>query len=233
MSGTPGGRSAEKLLAGAFPFLQALPRKALEPLLDRAVTKSLAAGDVLVREGKECAYLPLVVEGALRVYKTSETGRELTLYRITRGESCVLTATCILSSGSFPAIAEAEKAVEVVLVPAPLLVRLVDEHAEWRRFVFGLYSKRLESVITLVEEVAFRRMDARLAGWLTAHAEGSPPVAAATHGGIAAELGTSREVVSRILEDFETRGIVETLRGKVRILDPGALHDAAGGSAAV
>jgi CRP/FNR family transcriptional regulator len=145
----------------------------------------------------------------------------------------VLTATCILNGGSFPAVAEAEKAAEVVLVPAALLVRLVDEHAEWRRFVFGLYSKRLESVITLVEEVAFQRMDARLAGWLGARAEGSPPVAAATHGGIAAELGTSREVVSRILEDFETRGMVRILRGKVRILDPGALQDAAGGSAAV
>jgi CRP/FNR family transcriptional regulator, anaerobic regulatory protein len=233
VSGAEEGRSTRELLKSAFPFLKALPGKALESFLARAAWKGLAAGEVLVREGRECVYLPFVLTGALRVYKRSEAGRELTLYRITRGESCVLTATCILNGGSFPAVAEAEKAAEIALVPAQLLVHLVDEHAEWRRFVFGLYSKRLESVITLVEEVAFRRMDSRLAGWLVARAEGSPPAAAATHSRIAGELGTSREVVSRILEDFEAQGIIETLRGKVRILDQKALRDRTGDSDAV
>ncbi len=220
-------------MAGAFPFLKALPRQALQPFVANAARKSLASGEVLVREGRECAYLPFVLDGALRVYKRSESGRELTLYRIARGESCVLTATCILNGGSFPAVAEAERPTQVVLIPAPLLVRLVDEHPQWRRFVFGLYSKRLESVITLVEEVAFQRMDTRLAGWLLARAEGSPPSAGATHAGMAAELGTSREVVSRILQDFEAQGIVETLRARVRILDPQALRDRAGTSSAL
>lgn len=213
--------------------MKALPRQAREPLLARAVRKSLAPGEVLVREGRQCAALPFVVEGVLRVYKVSRGGRELTLYRIARGESCVLTATCILDGGSFPAVAEAETASQAVLVPAPLLARLVDEHREWRRFVFGLYAKRLESVITLVEEVAFQRVDARLAAWLLARAGGSPPAAAVTHAGMAAELGTSREVVSRVLEDFRAQGIVETLRGKVKVLDPAALRERAGSSAAL
>lgn len=217
----------------AFPFLKTLPRKALDPLLGQGVHKSLEPGQVLVRGGRECSYLPFVLEGALRVYKASETGRELTLYSIERGESCVLTATCILNGGIFPAVAEAAKASELILLPARLLVRLVDEHPEWRRFVFGLYMKRLESVITLVEEVAFQRIDSRLAGWLLKNAPGSPPMVTATHSRIASELGTSREVVSRILEDFEARGLLATLRGKVRILRSEALREKAGDSLSV
>jgi CRP/FNR family transcriptional regulator len=214
-------------LQKAFPLFQELPRRSLGPLLAQAISKSLEPGQVLVRHGTECRYLPLVLKGALRVYKASDTGRELTLYRIERGESCILTATCILNGSRFPAVAEAEGATELALLPAGLLLRLVDEQAEWRRFVFGLYSKRLESVITLVEEVAFRHMDSRLAAWLLKTAAGSPGVVTATHSRIASELGTSREVVSRILKDFQALGLLTTLRGRVRILHPDRLREKA------
>jgi CRP/FNR family transcriptional regulator len=186
---------------------------------------------VLVRDGTECRYLPLVLKGALRIYKTSDTGRQLTLYRIERGESCILTATCILNGNRFPAVAEADGATELVLLPAGLLLRLVDEQPVWRRFVFGLYSKRLETMITLVEEVAFQHMDSRLAGWLLKAATGSPGVVTATHGRIASELGTSREVVSRILKDFQTEGLLTTLRGRVHILRPAQLREKASDAA--
>ena len=158
-------------------------------------------------------------------FKTSETGRELTLYRIERGESCILSATCILHGGSFPAIAEAEGATEILLVPAPLLTRLVEENAEWRRFMFGLYSKRLENVLTLVEEVAFHHMDARLAAYLLKHAAGQRRAVTRTHGEIAAELGTSREVVTRILKDFEAGGLIATSRGRIQVRQPIALQE--------
>ena len=94
-------------------------------------------------------------------------------------------------------------------------MHLVEEHAEWRRFVFGLYAKRLDIVLSLVEEIAFSHIDARIAAFLLKSAAGRDHAVARTHGEIAAELGTSREVVTRILKDFESRGTIETLRGKI------------------
>ena len=152
-------------------------------------------------------------------------GREITLYRIEKGESCVLSATCILNGGGFPAIAEAEGATDVVLLPAQLLTRLVEDNAEWRQFMFGLYAKRLEDVLTLVDEVAFHHMDARLAAHLVRQAGERQKVVTATHGEIASELGTSREVVTRILSDFEAGGLIETSRGRIRILRADALRE--------
>jgi CRP/FNR family transcriptional regulator len=205
-------------LSESFPFLQSVPRASREAFLAQAVRKSLAHKQVLIRDGNDCAYLPFVLEGTLRVFKTSETGKELTLYRVERGESCILTATCILNGARFPAIAEAEGSTDVLLAPARLLVRFVEDHAEWRRFVFGLYSKRLEIVLSLVEEVAFRHVDARIAGYLLNFATGQEGAVNRTHSEIASELGTSREVVTRILRDFEAGGMIETFRGKIVIL---------------
>ena len=193
-------------LLASFPFLATVPRASREAFVAQAIRKSLEPRQVLVRDGNECAYLPFVLKGTLRVFKTSETGREITLYRIERGESCILTATCILNGSRFPGIAEAEGSTDVLLAPARLLVRLVEEHAEWRRFVFGLYAKRLDIVLSLVEEIAFSHIDARIAAFLLKSAAGKDHSVARTHGEIAAELGTSREVVTRILKDFESRG---------------------------
>jgi CRP/FNR family transcriptional regulator, anaerobic regulatory protein len=216
-----------------FPFLQSVPQISRRAFLAQAVRKTLEDKQVIVRDGNECAYLPLVLEGTLRVFKTSETGKELTLYRIERGESCILTATCILNGNSFPAIAEAEKRTEVLLAPARLFVRFVEEYPEWRRFVFGLYSKRLEIVLSLVEEVAFHHIDSRIAAYLLKSAKGQEGVVSRTHSEIASELGTSREVVTRILRDFEAEGMIQTLRGKIKILGTANLEKKSGISPAV
>ncbi len=209
-------------LIDAFPFFESLPMRSREEVLARATRKSLNDGEMLVRDGNECAYLPFILKGALRVFKTSESGKELTLYRIERGDSCILTTTCILNGGRFPAFAQAEGPTEVLLLPARVLSRLVEESPEWRRFVFGLYSKRLEAVLSLVEEVAFHHVDTRIAAYLLkAQRDGR---VSATHGAIADELGTSREVVSRILKDFEARGLIEISRGMIRILDDASLR---------
>jgi CRP/FNR family transcriptional regulator, anaerobic regulatory protein len=213
-----------KRILGAFPIFAALPPKTREALLSNAVTKKLESKQVLVRDGGECRYLPFVVEGTLRLYKTSPAGREITLYRIQKGESCILSATCILNEGSFPAIAEAEGPTEVLLVPSQVIAEYVDDNPDWRRFLFGLYAKRLDEVLTLVDEVAFHHMDSRLAAWLVRHSAGSPGTVGATHGQIADELGTSREVVTRILADFEADGLIETSRGRVRLSRPEGLR---------
>jgi len=203
-----------------FPFFSTLPPKTRDAVLSRAVTKKLTDKQVLVRDGGECSWLPFVLEGTLRLYKTSPAGREITLYRIKKGESCILSATCIMNGGSFPAVAEAEGATEILLVPSKLIAENVEDNPDWRRYLFGLYAKRLEEVLTLVDEVAFHHMDARLAAWLLRHASGSPSVVSATHVRIADELGTSREVVTRILMDFEADALIETSRGRIRLRRP-------------
>lgn len=200
-----------------FPFFAALPQKTQKALLDRAVLKKLAHKEVLVRNGAECSYLPFVLEGTLRLYKTSAAGRSITLYRIEKGQSCILSATCILTDGSFPAVAEAEGATEVLLLPAKLLTDAIDENPDWRRFLFGLYAKRLDDVLVLVDEVAFHHMDARLAAYLVKNASARHLLVDRTHVEIADELGTSREVVTRILKDFEADALIETSRGRIRV----------------
>jgi CRP/FNR family transcriptional regulator, anaerobic regulatory protein len=204
-------------LLESFPFLSTVPRASREAFLSHATRKSLEHKEMLARDGTECGYLPFVLEGTLRVFKSSVGGREITLYRIERGESCILTATCILNDSRFPAYAEAEGRTELLLAPSRLLMGLVDEHAEWRRFVFGLYAKRLDNVLSLVEEVAFQHIDERIAAYLLKFAAGREGAVTRTHGEIAAELGTSREVVTRILRDFEAAGSIETLRGRILV----------------
>jgi CRP/FNR family transcriptional regulator, anaerobic regulatory protein len=215
-------------LIETFPFFSTLPPRSRDAILSKAVGKKLAHKQVLASGGAECAYLPFVLDGTLRIYKASESGREITLYRIERGESCVLSATCILNGGGFPAIAEAEGDTEVALLPARLFTRLVEDNVLWRRFMFDLYAKRLENVLTLVDEVAFHHMDSRLAAHLVRQAGTRQKVVTMTHGEIAAELGTSREVVTRILSDFEADGLIATSRGRIRIHKPDVLRERGG-----
>ncbi len=214
-----------KRVLEVFPFFSTLPAATRDLLLSRAVTKKLSHKEVLVRDGGECRYLPFVLEGTLRLFKTSPGGREITLYRIEKGESCILSATCILTDGSFPAIAEAEGETEILLIPSQLIADTVEDHPEWRRFLFGLYARRLEDVLMLVDEVAFHHVDARLAAWLLKHA--SAARVDRTHGEIADELGTSREVVTRILKDFESDGLIETSRGRIRLIQADRLRERA------
>jgi CRP/FNR family transcriptional regulator len=167
--------------------------------------------------------MALLLSGSVRVYKIGESGREITLYRLGPGRSCILTASCIVNDLAFPAHAMVEENVEALVVPAPVFQDWVSRHEVWRKYVFALASQRLANVIMLIEEVAFGRMDKRLADYLSAAAtaaEGDPPVLKTTHEAIAADLGSSREVVSRLLKDLEVRGVVKLARGTITVLQP-------------
>jgi CRP/FNR family transcriptional regulator len=180
------------------------------------------AKDVFV-EGDRVEAIALLISGVVRVYKIGETGREITLYRFGNGQSCILTANAILSQKNFPAVATVEKEAEAVMIPADTFRDWVRRYDLWREFVFDLLSDRLSSVMAIVEEVAFRRMDARLASLLTERGLRSDLIHM-THQEIAAELGSSREVISRILEDFSAQGMVEVSRGVIKITDREALQ---------
>lgn len=213
-------------------FGSRFPRIIADPALASAMAASAAparldAGTPVCREGDTCSALALVVEGSARVYKLAESGREITLYRVDPGHCCILTASCILSGRPFPANAVAETGLVAALVQPAHVRQWMTDHPAWRELLWGLLAERLGGVIGLVEEVAFRRMDRRLAGHLVEQAAHGSGQIAATHQQIAAELGTSREVVSRLLKDFESRGWLALARGAIRLTDPAELENLA------
>ena len=186
----------------------------------QSVTKiSLPSSQPICQQGTQCSHLALVISGSARVYKIGETGREITLYRIGPGESCILTASCIMNGEPFPAFAISEEEVEAILINTSDVVRWSDQTPAWRNYLFSLISSRLSEVIGVVEEIAFRRVDRRLAGYLLQRPATHGDRIELTHQTIASDLGTSREVVSRILKDLEQQQMIATARGVIQIND--------------
>jgi CRP/FNR family transcriptional regulator len=212
----------------AFEFLQSCDREHLDSFLQRAATAELERGQIVCHQGHECSHLALLLKGSARIYKLGESGREITLYRIGPGESCILTASCILSHLPFPAVAECEENVEAVVVPSNDIRKWLAVSPPWRDYVFSLIAHRMGDIISLVEEVVFQRMDQRIAQYLLQHANPPQWRIEATHQAIASDLGTSREVVSRILKDFESKALIRASRGAVELLDLSLLRKRTG-----
>jgi CRP/FNR family transcriptional regulator len=210
----------------AIPILEHATPQLTREFQSEAFFARIPAGKDVFVEGDQAEAIALLISGVVRVYKIGETGREITLYRFGLGESCILTANAILSRKSFPAIATIEKDAEAVMIPAEVFRDWVRRHDLWREFVFALLSERLSTVMAVIDEVVFQRMDRRVAALLLAKAKFQHPLRV-THQEIAAELGSSREVISRILEDFSQRGWLEAGRGVVEILELDELRNLA------
>lgn len=204
-------------LVQALPILAHADPGLLREFQQAATFMRIPAGHDVFVEGDRVDAIALLISGVVRVYKIGETGREITLYRFGNGESCILTANAILSQKNFPAVATVEKEAEAVMIPAEAFRDWVRRYDLWREFVFDLLSERLSTVMAVVEEVAFRRMDTRLASFLLERSRRADSIYI-THQEIAAELGTSREVISRILEDFSAGGMVSVSRGVIQLL---------------
>jgi len=202
----------------ALPFLQRADESLKRELKQQAQFAKIPAGHDVFVDGDRVDGIALLLSGVVRVYKIGETGREITLYRFGLGQSCILTANAILSQKSFPAIATVEEDAEAVMIPADVFRAWVNKYDLWREFVFGLLSDRLSTVMAVVDEVVFKRMDRRVAALLLNQARVQNPMRI-THQEIAAELGSSREVISRILEDFSREELIESGRGTVEVLD--------------
>jgi CRP/FNR family transcriptional regulator len=209
-----------------LPVLKDAPSELVREFQQVAFLAKIPAGHDVFLEGDSVDAIALLISGVVRVYKIGETGREITLYRFGHGESCILTANAILSQKSFPAIATVEKEAEAVMIPADTFRDWVKRYDAWREFVFELLSDRLSTVMAVVDQVVFQRMDRRVASLLLNKSKATNPISI-THQEIAAELGSSREVISRILEDFSQKGVVEVGRGTVEILDLEELVDRA------
>lgn len=210
-------------IARTFPLLQRADPQLARDFQQKAFLAQIPAGRDVFVEGDRAEAIALLISGEVRVYKIGETGREITLYRFGHGGSCVLTANAILSEQTFPALATVVHDAEAVMIPADTFRKWVHQYEIWRDFVFDLMSQRLLSVMEIVDEVAFRRLDTRVAAFLLARGRAENPIQI-THQEIAAELGSSREVISRVLEDFSRQGSIQSARGVIEVLDFDALE---------
>jgi CRP/FNR family transcriptional regulator len=208
-----------------FPFIKQADADFVKIFYASCNYAELPAGVSICDEGQKCSQLTLLLEGVGRVYKLSPGGREVTLYRIRAGEACVLTASCIMNEGSFPAMAVTETAVRGLVVSPARVRDWICREAQWQRLIFGLLSSRLASIISVVEEVAFKRIDVRLAEIFSSSLGQGHNSLQTTHAELAADVGSSREVVSRILKDLAQRGLIETARGSIKFTDPAAIEN--------
>lgn len=210
--------TAERLVE-RFPALAGLAPAGFDRLLAEAQLLRVPSGAILFDANQPCRGFPLVLEGSVRVVMNAPNGREILLYRVDPGQGCIMSGGCLLGHADYAARGIAEQDVTLLSVPPAQFNRLLLEHEPFRRFVFGMYGERLAEVMTLVEEVAFRRLDERLAQLLIHRG----PVVQATHQALADELGSVREIVSRLLRSFEQRGWVKLERERVTVADAKAL----------
>ena len=208
----------------AFPDLAQLPAS-IRDELDALPLMQVPGGTVLFRDGDDCQGYVFVLSGSIRVQKMDPEGREIVLYRVEDGQTCMLTTSCLLGGRPYPAEGVAEEETELAMLsPKRLDVLLSD--AAFRRFVLSMISLRIADLMTLIEDVAFGRMDVRLARRLLELDNGSGELRL-THQQLATELGTAREVVSRLLKDFERRKMVSLGRGIVLLPESKTLRELA------
>ncbi len=202
-----------------YPMLRELPAAELDAVLLPARLIEVPAGTVMFDEHQPCQGFPLLLSGSLRVIKSAANGRALQLYRVGPGESCILTSSCLLGNNPYQARGITEEPLEIIMLPAALFHSLIAQNAGFRAYVFQLFTERLTDMMELVTAVAFQKLDQRLAALLTSKAN---PIHA-THQSLADELGSAREMVSRLLKGFAEQGWVKLGREQITLTDPEAL----------
>jgi CRP/FNR family transcriptional regulator len=202
-------------LLECFPAIRRGTAELVDGILAASSFARVPRGTVIYRKGDPCRVIGLFLAGEVRVFAEGAAGREITLYEVLPGETCILNASCILSPRGYPANATAVEDTEALMLPAEAFRALLLAHEAMRDFIFSLFSDRLTLVLELIEEVTFGRLESRLAEYLVARAGND--VLHTTHQAIANDLGTSREVVSRMLKDFERAGRVSLSRSEIRL----------------
>lgn len=198
-----------------FPYFKNTNEKLVEDILACARHAKVPGNLMLKKEGEKLTDFVLMLSGLKRVFKASESGREITLYEMGAGDMCVLNASCILSNTKLPASAESLSDVEMLLISDQDFIRLMSEYDQMQSFVFSRISNSLTNIMALISEVSFARMDQRLADYLVEKSDNN--MLNTSHRVVANDLGTSREVVSRLLKDFERRGMLKMSRNLIEL----------------
>lgn len=211
--------NTQSRLLQQYPMLHDLSAADQGVLQAAANLMHLPAGTVVFDENQPCQGFPLLLSGNIRVIKTAPNGRELQLYRVMPGESCILTSSCLLGNTRYHARGIAELDLDMVLLPAAAFHNLLGKQEAFRIYVFHLFSDRLTDLMQLVSAVAFQKLDQRLANLLAS----KPGPIHSTHQALADELGSAREIVSRLLKGFAEQGWVRLGREQIDITDVEAL----------
>ncbi len=207
-----------------FPKLnQAIGQDGIN-ILDHSQQITIPDGTTIFHQGDQCLNYLLVIAGSVKVFTRAENGREIVLYHISSGGSCVLTTSCLISSEDYPAEGITETDVVALAIPKPVFEQYMGESKAFRKQVFHSYGDRLIKLITLVEEISFAKLDIRLAKYLLENGSVNTPIRT-THQALATELGSAREVISRQLKEFENKGWVLLSRGKIEITNHDALSN--------
>jgi CRP/FNR family transcriptional regulator, anaerobic regulatory protein len=199
-----------------FPGFDKMRENDLALLRQYTQKMTVPAGAKVFETGSPCGAFLMVLDGCVRVQMIGETGREIVLYRVEDGQTCILTTACLLSGENYNAEAVTESETTAIALPVGQFQTLLNQSQAFRDMVFASYGARISNLVSLVEEVAFGRVDLRLAQFLIERQNGEKTVKK-THYELATELGTAREVISRQLKEFERHGWVELTRGQVKI----------------
>jgi len=204
-----------------FPQFVASNDPCMKRLMNAANKVSIPSGQQVFYPGAPCENYLLMLEGNVKTQLISENGREVLLYHVLAGDSCVLTTSCLLSGECYPAEAVTEQNSTAFVIPSKNFHQCLGESVFFRQFVFNNFALRLSSIINRIEQVVFDPIDIRLSKLLLSHNEKRIKK---THQELASELGTAREVVSRHLKNFEAKGWVLLRRGIIEIVDIEALE---------
>lgn len=190
-----------------------------EKLADFGIAKTFAEGDVILNENAYIQAIPIVTDGSIRVMRTDDEGREILLYYIRAGESCIMSFLGGLHQDTSKVKAIAEEETEILFIPIDKVSLLIKEFPEWLDYIFRLYHKRFEELLEVVNAIAFKKLDERLLNFIKKKGElTKSQTLYVTHEQLANELGTARVVVSRLLKQMEDEGLVKLGRNKISLM---------------
>jgi CRP/FNR family transcriptional regulator len=210
-----------------YGFFRDAPPSLRTQILDAGMVARLKPKTYFYHRGGFCDQIALVGTGSIRVFVTNNHGREVTLYHVGSGETCPLNLLCALRGTKAPAAARVTAPLHGVALPTDIFRQWVDTEKVIRDYVLEGLATRLVEIVTLMEEITFGKLDRRLAEFLCdrfAHSDSQPPIINLTHEQIARELGTAREVISRMLAEFESIGAIKLARARISLRDEQPLH---------
>lgn len=190
-----------------------------EQLMTYGIAKSFKEGDVILNENAYINAIPIVTQGSIRVMRSDEDSREILLYYIKAGESCIMSFLGGMHHDTSKVKAIAEEDTEILFIPIEKVSSLIKEYPQWLDYIFKLYHKRFEELLEVVNAVAFKKMDERILNFIQKKCElSNTKTLSITHETLSNELGTARVVVSRLLKQMEDEGLVKLGRNKITLI---------------
>lgn len=191
----------------------------LAKLYENSVIKKYEIGDVIIDENSHIRSIPIVAKGSMKVIRTEEDGREILLYYIKAGESCIMSFLGGMHNETSKVKAEIEEDAEILFLPIDKVNLFIVDHPEWLDYIFRLYHKRFEELLNIINEIAFKKVDERLVNLIQKKVKlTNSTTIFVTHEQLANDLGTARVMVSRLLKQLEDQSIVKLGRNKLTLL---------------